>query len=178
MTYQKLNREHLKTLPIKERVNKMTLREIHQLDDEIPDYADKNLKLAAGKIIEAREKNKEIIWMIGAHVIRKGNSRFIIDLMEKGFITHLATNGAGIIHDFELALIGETCEDVEFYIKDGKFGNWEETGRYINLAIATGRKNRVGYGESIGKMIETEKRVKFPHKEISVAAAAFRLKIP
>ena len=117
--------------------------------------------------------------MMGAHVMRRGNSRYIIDLMERGVLTHLATNGAGAIHDFELALIGATLEDVERYIWDGKFGNWEETGHYINDAITRGYHDKIGFGEAIGRLIQNgEAGIKFPHREISMFAAAYRLGIP
>jgi hypothetical protein len=82
------------------------------------------------------------------------------------------------IHDFELAFLGETLEDVEFYIKDGKFGNWQETGEYINRAIICGRLNHWGFGESIGRMIEYEGFGPMPYKNISIFAAAVRLNIP
>ena len=111
--------------------------------------------------------------------MRRGNSRYIIDLMERGVLTHLATNGAGAIHDFELALIGATLEDVERYIWDGKFGHWEETGRYLNEAITRGYHDKIGFGEAIGRLIQNgEDGVKFPHREISMFAAAYRLGIP
>jgi len=104
--------------------------------------------------------------MMGAHVIRRGNSRFIIDLMERDVITHVTTNGAGAIHNFELALIKATLEDVEQYIKDGKFGNWEETGRYINEAVKRGYHDKIGFGEAIGRMIQiSEEGINFPHRD-------------
>jgi len=111
--------------------------------------------------------------------MRRGNSRFIIDLMEKGILTHLATNGAVAIHDFEIALIGSTLEDVEHYIWDGKFGNWEETGKYLNEAIVRGYHDKIGYGESIGRLIQNgEKEIQFLYRELSIFAAAYRLGVP
>ena len=111
--------------------------------------------------------------------MRRGNSRFIIDLMARGVITHVATNGACAIHDFELAHIGATLEDVEDYIRDGKFGNWEETGRYLNEAIVRGYEDRIGFGEAIGRLIqEGEQGIPFPHRDVSMFAAASRLGVP
>ena len=98
--------------------------------------------------------------MIGAHVIKSGLSRFVIDWMERGIVTHVAMNGAGPIHDFELALIGATTESVARYIQEGQFGLWRETGR-INEAIAAGTRDGLGYGESVGRMIEDER---FPQR--------------
>lgn len=178
MPYSKLDRKKLKILPLSERKHKMTVDDIYQLNSEIPPYENEYLDILTDRIVSAHREARQVIWMMGAHVIRRGNSRYIIDLMERGVITHVATNGAGGIHDFELALIGATLEDVEFYIKDGKFGNWEETGRYINEAIIRGCRDGLGYGESIGRLIELQKAADFPHREISVFAAAYRLGIP
>lgn len=178
MSYPKIKRKRLKILPLSERKHKMTVDDIYQLDSEIPPYESKYLDTLTDRIVDAHRRGCQVIWMMGAHVIRRGNSRFIIDLMERGVLTHVATNGAGGIHDFELALIGATLEDVEFYIKDGKFGNWEETGRYINEAVIRGCRDGLGYGESIGRMIELQEAADFPHREISVFAAAYRLRVP
>ena len=179
MPYEKIDRSKLKILTLSQREHKMTVEDIYQLDSEIPPYKNRNLEEVADSIVKAHKRGRQVVWMMGAHVIRRGNSRFIIDLMERGVITHVATNGAGAIHDFELALIGATLEDVERYIKDGKFGNWEETGRYINEAVKRGYRDKIGYGEAIGRMIQLgEKNINFPHREISVFAAAYRLGVP
>ena len=179
MVYSKLDRRRLKILPLTDREHKMTVADIYPLDAETPPYENDHLRIVADRIIQAHQGGKQVIWMMGAHVMRRGNSRYIIDLMERGILTHLATNGAGAIHDFELALIGATLEDVERYIWDGKFGNWEETGRYINDAIVRGYHDKMGFGEAIGRLIQNgECGVKFPHREISMFAAAYRLGIP
>lgn len=179
MPHPKIDRSKLKILPLSDREHKMTVADIYQLDSEVPPYENEHLYKVADRIAAAHERGGQMIWMMGAHVIRRGNSRFIIDLMERGVITHIATNGAVAIHDFELALIGATLEDVERYIKDGKFGNWEETGRYINEAIIRGYGDKIGYGETIGRMIQlSEGGIDFPHRDISVFAAAYRLGVP
>lgn len=176
------DRGTLKILPLAERKNKITIDDVYGLDYKIPNHDNPDLDDLAKDIIMARQRGGEVIWMMGAHTLRRGNSRFIIDLMERGIITHIATNGACAIHDFELALIGATCEDVEAYIKEGEFGNWEETGFFVNKAVIDGRDCGMGYGESIGRMIEYSwvRHVpkNFPHKEISIFAAAFRMDIP
>ena len=110
----------------------------------------------------------------GAHVLRQGNSPLLIDLMEKGLISHLAFNGAGAIHDFEVAMIGQTCESVARYIREGQFGLWEETGR-LNEAVSRGFQDGLGFGESVGRMIEEEE---FPFRSMSVLAAGYRLQVP
>ncbi len=179
MPYPKIDRSKLTILPLSEREHKMTVADIYQLDSEVPPYENKHLYEVADRIAAAHKRGGQVIWMMGAHVMRRGNSRFIIDLMERRVITHIATNGAGAIHDFELALIGATLEDVERYIKDGKFGNWEETGRCINEAITRGYRDKIGYGEAIGRMIQLgEKGIDFPHRNISVFAVAYRLGVP
>jgi hypothetical protein len=112
--------------------------------------------------------------MMGAHVIKQGLSRFVIDLMERGVITHVGVNGAGVIHDFELALIGATTESVARYIQVGQFGLWEETGR-INEATKQGARDGLGLGEAAGRMIVEEA---FPNRDISILATGYRRQIP
>jgi hypothetical protein len=112
--------------------------------------------------------------LMGAHVIRAGVARQLIDLMERGLITHVGMNGAGPIHDYELALIGATCESVARYIRSGEFGLWRETGQ-INDLVAQGNAEGLGLGAAIGRAIFDGD---FPHKEISVLAAAYRLRVP
>lgn len=175
----KLNREQLTILPLTERQHKMTVADVYPLDAGTLPYENPNLRIVADRIVEARRADRQVIWMMGAHVMRCGNSRFIIDLMERGIITHLATNGACAIHDFELAYIGATLEDVEDYIWDGKFGHWEETGRYLNEAIVRGYRDKIGFGEAIGRLIqEGEQGISFPHRDVSMFAAAYRLGVP
>ena len=175
----KLNRNHLTILPLSERRHKMTVADVYALDAEVPPTDNPRLSVVADRIAKARRDGRQVIWMMGAHVMRRGNSRFIIDLMERGVLTHLATNGACAIHDFELAHIGATLEDVEDYIYDGKFGNWEETGRYLNEAIVRGYQDRIGFGEAIGRLIqEGEMGIAFPHRDVSMFAAAYRLGVP
>jgi hypothetical protein len=111
---------------------------------------------------------------MGAHVIRAGVARFLIDLMERGLITHIGMNGAGPIHDWEYALIGQTTESVARYVSSGEFGLWQDTGR-MNDVIRDAARQGLGLGEAIGKAILDGP---FPHKEISVLAAACRLRIP
>jgi hypothetical protein len=98
----------------------------------------------------------------------------VIDMMARGIITHVAMNGAGPIHDFELALIGATTESVARYIQEGQFGLWRETGR-INEAIQQAARENIGLGEAVGRMVENEA---FPHREVSILAAGYRVGIP
>ena len=112
--------------------------------------------------------------MMGAHLIRAGVSRHVIDMMERGAISHIAMNGAGLIHDYEFARIGATTESVERYIREGQFGLWAETGElndWIGDAAASGE----GLGEHAGRRIQESS---YPHRDISLLAAAWRLNIP
>ena len=108
---------------------------------------------AAERIVAARAKGAAVILMYGAHLLRNGAARIITDLMERGWITHLATNGAGSIHDWEFAWLGRSCESVEENVADGTFGAWEETGRNLHLALLSGALREDGYGASVGRFI-------------------------
>ncbi len=104
---------------------------------------------------EAREKDRQIIWGIGGHVIKCGLAPVLIDLARRGFATAFAMNGAGSIHDFEIALAGYTSEDVEAVLPDGSFGSAEETGREMNVAIAEGITRAIGMGQALGRKLES-----------------------
>ncbi len=173
----KLDHRHLKILPLSERQNKIHLGDILPIDC-CSTYKNPDISHLANEIIKAKSTGKQVVWMMGAHVLRRGCARMIIDLMERGFVTHIAVNAAFAIHDFEFAFQGATLEDVEFYIQDGRFGNWDETGRFINLAVIKGCKIGTGFGESIGLMIENEAYAPMPFKNISIFARAIRLNIP
>ncbi len=126
------------------------------------------------KIRIAKESNASIILMIGGHVIRSGVQPYIIDMMKKGYITHIAMNGAVMIHDYELSLIGATTENVSKYIKTGEFGLWKETGE-LNDIINDGYEHKMGMGECIGQAISSL-GLKYNHN--SILATAYKLKIP
>ncbi|MEN6336651.1 MAG: hypothetical protein ABFE01_20550 [Phycisphaerales bacterium] len=138
------------------------------------DVSHPELTDVARRIRRARERNAEVILMIGAHVLRSGVQRYIIDLMERGLVTAIAGNGACAIHDYEFALIGATTESVARYIQEGQFGLWQETGR-INDVIAAAAREGLGLGEALGKEIA---QGAYPHKDISILAAASRLGVP
>ena len=112
--------------------------------------------------------------VMGAHVLRAGVQRHLIDLMERGLVDHIALNGAGPIHDWEFALVGATTESVARYVRTGEFGLWEETGR-LNDVIAAGVSTGMGLGEAVGQAIAEGP---FTHKDVSVLAAAYRLRVP
>jgi hypothetical protein len=137
--------------------------------------AAQNLKSIAAKIADCHRKGKTVLLGMGAHPIKVGLSPLIIDFMERGIIDALALNGAGIIHDFELAYMGETSEDVAASLKDGSFGMGEETGAFINAAIIDGTRLDLGVGAAVGNAIVKNH---LPYRRLSILATASRLGIP
>lgn len=134
-----------------------------------------DFKAVVAAIREARSRNRGVIWGLGAHVLKTGLSPVVVDLMERGFVSALAMNGAGIIHDFELALSGATSEEVDEALGPGKFGMADETGRMLNFAITDGVGRGLGIGQAVGQYLAS---VQPPHHTLSVMAAATRLNIP
>ena len=176
MITQAIDREMLDIKSLFTRKHDLDLSIIKDLNDPIPTVQFRNIREVARRIHRARERSAAVILMMGAHVFRSGVQMFIIDLMKRGYINHLAINGAGIIHDFELSLIGATTENVERYIREGQFGLWKETG-YLNEIINSAYQEdaQTGMGWVVGKAIyEGDYR----YKVISLLAAGYRLKIP
>ena len=174
MPYEKFDRSRIVLEPLAEREHDMTLDYVLPLGKVETPFESAELDAVASRIIEARKRGGQVILMMGAHVIKQGCSRFIIDLMERGVITHVGMNGAGTIHDFELAMIGATTESVARYIKTGRFGMWTETG-LINEAMIEAASEDIGLGEAMGRWIEREN---LPHRDISIYAAGYRLGVP
>ncbi len=174
MPYPIFDRSRLVLKPLTERVHDMTLADILPLEAEVLPFANPDLVTLAERIIQARREGHPVVMMMGAHVIKAGLSRFVIAMMQSDMITHIAMNGAGVIHDFELALIGATTESVARYIQEGQFGLWQETGR-INNVIQTAAREDIGLGEAAGRHIAQEA---FPHRDVSILAAGHRLGIP
>jgi len=174
MPYPLFDRSRLRLKPLAERVHDMTLAEVLPLDAPVPSFEDASLERVAERVGRAHRSGGQVILMMGAHVIKCGLSRFVIDLMERGIVTHVGMNGAGPIHDFELALIGATTESVARYIREGQFGLWEETG-CLNEAIEQGARDGLGMGEAVGRMIEEEQ---LPHRDVNILAAGYRLRVP
>jgi hypothetical protein len=133
------------------------------------------LRKLAGDVLRARTLGKPILWGLGAHVLKVGLSPVLVDLMDKGLVTGLALNGAGIVHDFELAVAGETSEEVAEGLGSGAFGMARETGEEVNRAIREGDRDGLGIGASLGRYLE---QARPPHLELSLLAAAWRLGLP
>ena len=174
MPYPQFDRRQLEIKPLSERVHDMTLDHLLQLEDPVPPVGDPALPKIAERIVRARQAGRPVILLMGGHVIKQGLSRQVIDLMERGLLTHVAMNGSGPIHDYELALIGKTTESVARYITEGQFGLWRETGQ-LNDIIVAGDRDGLGLGEAVGRAIETEV---LPHHDVSICAAGYRLRVP
>lgn len=170
--FPEFDRSRLALRPLAERRHDMDLSLVRDLSPvaEVP----AGLQQTAAKIIMAKKNGAPVIFFMGAHVLRAGVQRYLIDMMENGWITALAGNGACAIHDFELALVGGTTESVARYIQDGSFGFWQETGQINDIIIDAHEKN-MGFGEALGRAIVERK---LPCRDISVFAAAHRLGVP
>ena len=172
--YPAFDRARLLIKPLSERRHDLQLDRWMQLDDEPPPYEHQDLPEIARRLHTAKNTGAARILVMGAHVIRAGVNRHVIDLMERGFIDHIAMNGAGAIHDFELARIGATTESVERYIRTGEFGLWRETGE-LNEWVAEAATESLGLGENIGRQLL---KSAYEHRPLSILAAAYRLSIP
>jgi len=177
----------IKTYPLKKRKSKVRSSQFAQFCKKgaslerflksLPDIlAVKSLKEVAQAIIRARRKSKPVIFGVGAHVIKCGLGPILIGLIQQGWIRALAMNGATAIHDFELALIGETSEDVDEALEDGRFGMAEDSGRLINEALREGVEEGLGAGEKLSLYLSQDKL--FRHKDFSVLAQCGKLGIP
>jgi len=172
--YPLFDRTRLRLRPLAERAHDLHLDHWLALEDAPLDYNHPQLPEVAARVAAASRTQAARILIMGAHVLRAGVNRQIIDLLERGFIDHVAMNGAGAIHDYELARIGATTESVARYIRSGEFGLWQETGD-LNNWIREAAAGEMGLGENIGRRIDGSG---FPHVALSVLAAAWRLSVP
>jgi hypothetical protein len=165
---QPLNLTKLKVFPLAERRSEARLEDILIEHASPPLPCDqRNLALIQGcaqQITQARQKNASVMLIYGAHLIKNGGAKILSRLMEQGWLTHLATNGAGIIHDWEFAFLGRSTESVEKNVATGTFGTWDETGRNIHLALLAGALHGDGFGRSLGKFV-AENGVTLPSME-------------
>jgi phosphoheptose isomerase len=166
----------IQTYPLRQRDSRVGVANLVQPAAPPPAFSHPELNDVISRIVEARLAGRPVIWMFGGHVVKRGLSLLLIDLMERGVITHLASNGAATIHDFELAYQGQTSEDVARSLEDGSFGMAEETGAWINQAIKRGARAGLGLGEALGRMVTEDHRFSF--RQNSLLAAAYRLGIP
>ena len=227
MAYERADLGEIEIRPLHRRRSKYGIGDIY-LDPDAPPrdpgpLAGK-IRLVAGRIRSARERGAAVVLAFGAHLVKNGLGPLVTRMAENGWITHLATNGASAIHDWEYAFQGRSEEDVRANVAGGCFGTWDETGRFIHLAVLAGAVQGMGYGESLGKFIHEEGctlpgrgdlaaaleawsrnptddplaparaellqalvrfglpagflRVSHPHKDFSLTAGAYRLRLP
>jgi hypothetical protein len=175
MSVPLFDRSRLLVKPLSERIHDLDVTTILDLHFDIP-TGDGILHSVSLDLIRAKRKRGSIILFMGAHVVRSGTQKYIIDMMERGYITCIAMNGAGIIHDFEFALIGATTENVARYVRTGEFGLWKETAMLNDIIHDSFIEDQsAGLGASIGTFIEHSD---MPYRSVSLLAAASRLGIP
>src|SRR3989441_1705407 len=178
----------IRTYPLASRKSKVTVREfarpiargasLTKFLDGLPRIlAAEDLRHLLVAIHAARAKRKAILWGMGGHVIKVGLGPVLIDLMRRGCVSGIAMNGAALIHDFEIALVGNTSEDVEAGLGGGKFGMAAETGLYLNEIAVGAARSGFGLGEAAGKLL-TSGRLRAKHADASVFIAAYKLRIP
>ena len=184
--YEEFDLSDVSTYPLASRASKVRAEDFatpHAKGGSLSAFLDSlpailaaaDFRAVAAAVAEARRSGGGIIWGFGAHVLKTGLSPVLIDLAERGFVSAFATNGAGIIHDFEIALAGSTSEDVDEALGPGRFGMADETGRLLNRAIADGVARGLGLGQSVAAYLAD---VEPPFARASIACASARLGIP
>src|SRR5437660_3526080 len=185
---QPLSLGAVRTYPLASRKSKVSVRDfakpsgtnssLTKFLDSLPDIlTGEDLRHIVAAMHSARKQRKAILWGIGGHVIKVGLGPILIDLMKRGFVSGIAMNGAALIHDFEIALAGNTSEDVEAGLGKGQFGMAEETGKYLNEIAKLSQRLRIGYGEAAGQFL-TSGIIDVKHADSSVLVAAYKHRIP
>jgi len=181
-----LSLDGIKTFSLSERHSKVSCQDFGspwQKGGSFREFADRLPRILAGAAlrevaaawVQARKQGRPVLLGMGAHPIKVGLSPVLIDLLERGLITGVALNGAGIIHDAEVAMVGRTSEDVDEVLGCGCFGMARETAEFLNRAIAWGAELGLGLGQAVGRrLLESD----FPHKDLSLLAAAAALEVP
>lgn len=166
--------QDVKMRDIAERGHDLTVDQVLPLSDDSVQASTPELIELSQRILAARQSNRPVIIMMGAHAIKLGLSRFLIDLLRRKWVTHLALNGAGVIHDFELSMVGGTSEDVAKWIAVGQFGLWRETS-VLNDLIRDAAQRGEGLGEGVGRAIVEGN---YPWQSLSLAATGWRMATP
>ena len=186
LPYEEFDLSGVRTYPLSSRKSKANAQDfarpytpgggIHGWIESLPNILGAaDFKGVVAAIRSAHAGGRGVVWGLGAHVIKTGVGPVLIDLMERGFVSAVATNGAGVIHDFELALAGATSEEVEESLGPGRFGMADETGRLLNGAITDGNARGLGMGQAVGEWLRGTRP---PHEQLSIVAAAARLGVP
>ncbi|MHB8069990.1 MAG: GSU2086 family protein [Desulfobaccales bacterium] len=181
-----LNLTGIKTYSLKDRPSKVSRQDFGQpwqAGGSLREFADRLPHILAGTAlreviaawVQARREERQVLLGMGAHPLKVGLSPIIIDLLRRGIVTGVALNGAGIVHDAEIAIVGRTSEDVDQVLGCGQFGMAQETGEFLNAAISWGAAQNLGLGEAVGRrLLESD----FPYKRLSLLAAAAELQVP
>lgn len=151
----------MRVYPVRSRRSISSIRKILVSPDATPPSCpaeiEHHLDDCADRVRQARKNGATVSLIYGAHLVKNGASLIVRRLLERGWLTHLATNGAGTIHDWEFAYFGQSTESVRDNVAQGCFGTWDETGRFQNMALLVGNLSGAGYGESLGRLIDTER---------------------
>ncbi|MGC8758543.1 MAG: hypothetical protein ACP5UT_03540 [Bryobacteraceae bacterium] len=177
----------LSTIPLADRGGKVRIEHMaapHRRGASLGEWLERlprllaaeSLRAVVAAIVEARRRGRAILWGLGGHVVKCGLAPVFVDLMDRGFVTALAMNGATSIHDFEIGLAGATSEDVEAVLPDGRFGSAEETGRLMNEAIAAAARDGIGMGEALGAALDRLAPAQFA--PFSLLLQAWRRSVP
>ena len=172
----------IRTYALAKRKSKVTVRDfarvtrrgasVRDLVESLPRMlAAADLRAVAAAVQQARRKRKPVLWGIGGHVIKVGLAPVLIDLMRRGYVSGIAMNGAALVHDFEIAMAGNTSEDVDAVLGSGEFGMAEETGLLLNEMAVGAQRSGMGLGEAAGKLL-TNRRLRAKYLQMSVVAAA------
>src|SRR5688572_31333307 len=184
--YEEFDLSHVRTYPLAERASKARAADFARPTTPGASFASwfdslpailgaADVRRVVDALVTAKRAGRGIVWSIGAHVIKTGVSPVLIDLMQRGYVSALAMNGAGIIHDFEVALSGATSEDVDEALGPGRFGMAEETGRLLNEIVGSASTRKLGLGQAVAAYLSEAKPA---HAERSLLAAAHRLDVP
>lgn len=183
---QPIDLNEIETYELASRPSKVTFKDFASPPvegDSLSDFLGKlpnilavqSLREVAARIRRARDLGKPVIWGIGGHVIKTGVSPLIIDLMQRGFVTAIASNGSVLVHDAEIALVGFTSEDVDATLSKGNFGAAKETGELLNSAAKAGHRDSIGLGEAMGREVSA---LRPPNADLSLICHAYAAKVP
>jgi hypothetical protein len=183
-----LSLEKIRTYPLARRKSKVTVREfarvprrgasVRELMASLPRIlAADDFRAVIAALHKARAQRRPILWGLGGHVIKVGLAPILINLIRRGYVSGMAMNGAALVHDFEIALVGNTSEDVDVVLGRGQFGMAEETGLYLNEIAVGAARAHIGLGEAAGKLL-TNKRLGAKFLQHSVLVAAYRARVP
>ena len=172
--YESFDRSQLRLLPLSQRQNLVSAADVLQVHQAPAAFEHPDLPALADAIAQAKRRGAAVVLMMGAHLIKQGLSRYLIDLIRRGWVSVIAGNGACTVHDYEMARMGATSEPVARYIVDGQFGMWQESSQ-LNDVINAGNAEGLGLGEAVGRHIA---RSDWPHRDLSVFAAAYEATVP